>query len=251
MASLAGLRVWITRPGTAARASAERWRARGAEVLAHPLLRIESLDLDDDLRARALEPPADLVVLSSPNAAEHLVRALGATAPGGEPWPVAAVGPATARRAGALGLSVRHVAARATGADLAAELCEGGPPRRVLLPGSDRQRPTLARALEAAGTEVVILTLFRTVFVDALGDELLERLRAGGLDLLVAYSPSAVDAWVERRPEGVELPLAAIGSTTAERVRAHGLDLVAVPASPGEEALLDAVAGWWDEARRA
>lgn len=251
MAPLSGLRAWITRPPAAAEASAERWREQGAETLVHPLLRIEALDLEPALRQRLREADFDVVVLSSGNAARHLVRTLGDTDAKGRPWPVAAVGGATARQAEALGLDLRHVSARATASDLAGELLRQNRPRRVLLPGSDLQRPTLARRLEEGGVEVVPLTLFRTRSVDALADAVVAALREGRLDLLVAYSPSAVDAWRSRRPQGVDLPLAAIGETTASRVRELGLELVAVPDAPGEGPLLDAVARWWRGDRNA
>lgn len=251
MDPLSGLRVWITRPGSASETSAERWRRQGADVLVRPLLRLEALELDPDRRRELLDLEFDLVVLSSANAARHLVRALGGRDPQGRPWPVAAVGPATARQAEALGLDLAFVSSRATASDLADELLDDDPPRRVLLPGSDRQRPTLARRLEAGGVEVVELTLFRTRGVDELGEDVCVRLREGTLDLLVAYSPSAVDAWHALRPPATELSLAAIGETTAARVRELGLPLIAVPAAPGEDALLDAVGRWWDGMRDA
>ena len=251
--ALHGLRVWITRPRPALAASARAWRRLGANVLAVPTVEIRActpLPLEQDQLALALASAREvLVALPSPRAAEHFVRAFGVFHTEGRPWRVAALGEATAKRAARLGLELRLCSSRALGAVFAAEIVESVAPALVLLPSSDRRRPELGQALRAAGVAVVDLTVHRTLPVDALPAELSAALVRGEIDLLAAYSPSALAFQEsldrEQRDAVRALPIACLGATTAAAARASGCEVVAEPFEPSEPALLSATVKWW------
>jgi uroporphyrinogen-III synthase len=255
-APLAGLRVWLTRAEPEITTSARVWRRSGAEVIASPTVEFRFRDPDEGERA-ALAAAAEraescVVAMVSPRAAEHFVRAFGEQDARGRIWRVAAVGRATAARAVELGLDLRRTAKRALGSVLAEEIVRLAP-TTVVLPSSDRRRPEIGQALRSAGIDVLDLVVHRTEPVDALPPGLRELLAAGGVDLITAYSPSALEfvgviAAAERNAVG-RMAIAALGPTTAQRARALGLRVVAAPDHPGEDALIDEVARWWRSAR--
>ncbi len=112
----------------------------------------EPEDGGDALRA-AVRVPDDvaLVILTSPNAARELVRALtdvGAVRPTVK---VLAVGPGTAATAERLGLAVWRVAARHVAEGVLDELSDDTPPGgRVLIPQAAGARPLLRETLAGA-----------------------------------------------------------------------------------------------------
>lgn len=251
---LDGLHVWLTRPAPHDDASARAWQARGARVIRAATVRVEPRrpDADDVARVEALGD--GWIVLPSPRAAENLAAGLDAFSVPLRNWPVAAVGDATAEAAHAAGFHVRIVAARATGADLAARLVADPEIGRVVLASSDRRREELGGRLRAAGREVVDLVVHRTAPVPGLPDAVADRLGAGGVDLLAVYSPSALDfvddLSAARRESVLRRGAACVGESSADAARALGFSDVIHPPDPGEEGLLDAVADWW-AARRS
>lgn len=256
MNPLAGLRVWITRPLPTAERSADAWRAWGADAVAVPTVRLRPVPLDPEVLRRLREElsPAWKLVLTSANAAESLLRSLD-----DEPslarilrrCPAHAVGPATASRARELGLRVVQVAPRAVGADLAAALLAAGEARgAVLLPGSDVRGLDVETALREAGAEVVACTVYRNEPIPRLPASAERDLVEDRVDLIAFYSPSGLRGFLAAAAVIVDdaaarCPVAVLGPTTREAARVAGCQVVAEPASPGEPALLEAVARWW------
>lgn len=250
---LDGLRVWITRPEPALSPSVIAWRRHGATVVGAPTVEVRACDPlahETEALIAALERHAEaLVVLPSPRAADHFARAFGAMDAQGRVWRVAVLGEATARRARAAGLEPILTASRALGAVLAREIVAACAPALVLLPSSDRRRPELGAALRSAGVEVVDLTVHRTLPVASLPAAARQALTTTGLDLLTAYSPSALGFCQSLDATGTallrEVAVAALGPTTAAAARDLGLRVAIEPDDPSEEALLAATAAWW------
>lgn len=245
---LARLRPWITRPEPDLARSGVAWSDRGSSPLLFPTLSIEVLPVDPDGAARLRGLGADTVLaLVSPRAAMHWCalpeRELGV----GGGWKAAAIGERSAAVARAAGLTVDLVAPIATGACLAEEILGRWPSCTVVLPSSDRRRPELGDALRAGGVAVIDIEVHRTVPVPTLDASLERTLREGRVDLIVAYSPSALlflDALPADHPAR-RLPVAAMGETTAAAARSREMEVVAAPRQPGEEALLHEVSTWW------
>lgn len=251
---LADLRVWITRPGAAARRSAESFEQLGATCIVEPVLRLEAIALSAPQRAKLRQAAPDArIVFTSANAARYFDEGLQEDPALREallPLPVSAVGEATARAAAGLGWRVEHVASVALGLQLARDLADELRPASVILPGSDLRRPETEAQLRSDGIDVLALTVYRTVPMEGLSEQMRAILKAAGLDAVALYSPSAVQAVVSTgRDAGVQLPPAflALGPTTAAECAELGHPSVVQPASPGEPALLDAVVQWWQQ----
>lgn len=270
---LLGVRVLVTRSPERSLELVAALEKAGATALLLPLIDFEraadqhSLDVAcDALGAGAF----DWLVLTSATTVHVLVskaRDRGTTLRGLIPagTRVAAVGPATRRLLEAHGLAVDLVPAREQSA---AGLLEAWPGTgRVLLPQADIAAPRLAEGLSATGSDVTVVTAYRTVEYPAAPERRLAvpaddeaagqpppsytilapaAARAGfadgSIDAVLAASPSAV-----RRIAGLSplhrCRLVAIGSSTAEQASALGLPVAAVAAEPTPEGLVAAVVG--------
>lgn len=208
---------------------------RGADVLVMPCVRSEPLADTRALSAALTSLGAsDLLVLTSRAGAE-------AVAPFAPAAPVAAVGPATARRARALGLRVAFVPAHADGATLARELPL--PAGQVLFARSDLAEREPLDILRARGARVREVVAYRTV-PGLKGDAaaLVAALERGRVAILLA-SPSAVRALSQAIGAGplAAAALVAIGPRTRLAVRQHlGLDAIVARAGDLAGALLAA-----------
>lgn len=253
---LAELRVWITRPGAAARRSASGFETLGARCTVEATVQLQAAHLSAEQRAQLRSfLPESRLVLTSANAAHFLVESLEQ-----DPellavlrrLPVSAVGEATARAAEGVGLGVDHVASVALGLELAREIAAAEGSGRVLLPGSDLRRPETEEQLRQDGLEVLPLTVYKTVPVEQLSSALQGALRDRALDAVALYSPSALEGVLNgARSAGIsvdQLPaLLALGPTTAQACAAAGRAPALQPSEPGEPALLEAVVQWWSK----
>jgi uroporphyrinogen-III synthase len=244
---LEGTTVWCTRPGRAGERSCSRFHELGATIRHAPTLRIESVVPSAPELAGLHEVAAHCVVaLTSPTSATNFVRAAGPVRPDGTPWPVVAVGQKTAIQARDLGLDLRATAPRATARDLVPCVLQSSDAATVVVPGSNLRRPELAAGLREQGRQVVELLVQETVPLRGVPARV-----SGGLediDLLVAYSPSAL-GFVETLDEAtrrmvLSIPLAVMGPTTAAAGRALGFTVVVEPSEPHEDQLLGHVCRW-------
>jgi uroporphyrinogen III methyltransferase/synthase len=233
---LAGVSVAVTRARVQSSGLAARLRALGARVVEAPTIRIEPLAFDlPDLR------DYDLLVLTSPNAVEALMRrAHDARALSGPK--IAVIGPGTADALRARGIVADIVPARAVGESLAQELAGLGT-RRALVARAEQARDVVPDALRAAGAEVDVVALYRTV-AEPLAER--DRVAALGADWLTFASASAV-RFFHAAAGTLDGPrLASIGPVTSAALRELGRepDLEAVDHTPdGLVAALATAAG--------
>lgn len=263
---LTGLTVGVTRPREQAGDLADRLRACGARVLIAPTIRIaDPPDRGPLLEAAARAERYDWWVFTSVNGVQKFARAVREA--GGAPADlraprIAAIGPATAGAAEALGWQAEVVpdlyrAEELARAILAAEGAgardEAGERRalrgrRVLLARAAEARDVLPVRLRAAGAQVdevpAYVTLPDREEVEALG----RALEDGALDWLTFTSSSTVRNYVElvgSRTGGARV--AVIGPITASTAREAGLEVDVVADEytiPGlVRALLAAAAG--------
>lgn len=232
---LEGKRVVVTRAPEQAEEFVRRLEKMGADVLLFPVVSFS--DPDDtgplDAALRALKD-FDWVLFTSANAVRFFCkrcRAAGFDCRSLQsPRPMAAaVGPATAQAALEEGLRVDHVASHHSGRGLAEELWGAVTGRRVLLPRSDRAGDEVPAALRCVAAEVVEVVAYRTGSASPSDSSVLERVRAGKVDVLTFASPSAFHSFVDTlgadtlRELAASVPLAAIGPTTATAIRDAGL----------------------------
>jgi uroporphyrinogen III methyltransferase/synthase len=236
---LRGAIVVLTRRRGDDLALAEDLRQAGAEVIELPCVRTEPLaDTTELATALAALGAADLLVLTSRTGAD----AVADVAPrGGIACAVAAVGDATAERAGALGMRVRFVASRADGSTLGRELPL--PRGEILLARSDLADEDLPATLRARGARVRETPAYRTI-ARVEGDAgAVRRAVARGPVTIVVASPSAVDALAA----AVDLEtlrratFVAIGPRTARHVRDRAGVVAIVAEAPVAGAIVRAI----------
>lgn len=250
---LFGRRILLTRARQESVALAETLIELGAEPLLAPMLDIrppsDASALDAEV-ARIAE--MDWIVFTSVPGVKYFFDALGRAG-----WDtralaacrVAAVGPATASALEAYGLRPDLVPERYETAALlealnAYETIQG---KTFLLPRSDIAGQALAEGLRQAGARVREVAAYRTLPGPPLGQDMLERLEQGAIDLVLFASPSAVRYFVEALPSGSRatvmtgLRAAAIGPVTAEALHAQGIVPSLVAETFTVPGLLDAV----------
>lgn len=253
---LAGVTVAVTRPTRQAQPLIQILKERGAIPLALPTIRIEPpgdrAPLDAALRELA-DGAFTWVVFTSANAVDAVAGAaadLGARDECLRAIRAATIGEATTRAALDLGLDVAVVAGEPTSEGLVASLV----PRlqagdRVLYPRSAIGREFLPVALRDAGIDVTTVDAYRTVPEMDISPEVLGRLRAGEVDLILYSSPSSVSslqALLGRERTLIEhVPAICAGPVTAASVREAGLPVAKVSHDPGPPAMVDAAAAFW------
>jgi uroporphyrinogen-III synthase len=239
---LAGRRVLVTRGEGQSGRLVDRLRARGADVVEVPMVRIVAPDdprpFHDALRSLG---GGDWLLLTSANAVHAVAEAAGGLA---ATVRLASAGPATTEAIRSL-LPGRPVTAEATGAfgsdGLARALAlvdvKGA---RMLFPVSDRSPATLADALRARGANVEVVVAYRTAVPAGVGERLRAALEAG-VDVLTFASPSAVETFARFGGAGCPVPAVAIGPSTASAVRIAQLNLAATADTATDLGLAEAV----------
>jgi uroporphyrinogen-III synthase len=215
--TLAGVTVVVARPESQAHGLVDLLEAKGAEVVAVPLIDIVELDCADEVAtAVAGLTTDDWIVVSSANAAAALVAAQPQAT---TPARIAAVGPATAARLGRVDL----VPARNSAAGVVEELPAGL--GRVVVLQAAGGAPTLVEGLSAKGWRVQrIDTHVALPNVPSAGQQL-ALLRA---DAVVFTSGSQARAWAVVLGSAAPPVVVAIGPQTAQDARSAGLNVTAV-----------------------
>ena len=220
---LAGLRIVVCRPREQARSLGEGLASAGAEVVSAPVIAItDPVDGGAALRAAVAKLRAgDWLVVTSPNGASRAASA----GPLPEGVNVAAIGPGTADRAIAAGLTVRMVPDRS----ISEGLLQAFPPpeadRRslVVLARAAVARSVLPDELRAAGWEVLDVAAYRNVAAPLSDDQ---RHAVAASDGVVFTSSSTVERLVAEVGPGAVPPLvASIGPATSATAAEHGLDV--------------------------
>lgn len=239
-APLSGRTVVITRATDQASTLRTKLEAFGAAVVELPATLV--VDTPDGMVAlteavERVERFAWLVV-TSPNGAQRLARALGGRS--ARPARVAAVGPGTADALASAGLPCDLVPKRAVAEGLLDELPAPPAPRaEVLLAQAAAARPVLADGLTAAGWAVTAIAAYEARARPADPDRV-DELRAA--DAVVFAAGSAVRAVAEAYGRDA-LPdvVVCMGPVTADAATAAGLIVSAVADPHTLDGLVDAV----------
>jgi uroporphyrinogen III methyltransferase/synthase len=209
---LAGVSVAVTRARAQAGGLAAKLRSLGGTVIEAPAIRIEPLDVE-------LPHPRDydLLVLTSPNGVDELFRHVRDARALAGPT-IAVIGPGTAAALLARGAKADVVPSRAVGEGLV-EALAGRSFRRALVARAADARDIVPDALRAAGTEVDVVALYRTV-AEPLSER--GRARALGADWATFTSASSVRHF-HAAAGTLEGPrLASIGPVTSAALRELG-----------------------------
>ena len=194
---LAGKRVVVTRALEQSQSLVDALRDAGAEPILLPLVAFAPADnlaeLDGYLGNGA---QFDWVFFTSQNALRALQERCALLRHGlTEVFAgvkIAAVGPATAEAARAVGLAVAYVSKVHNGVALAEELAEEVRGKHVFLPRSDRANPELITVLERLGAKVTTVVAYKTVAPTGEPPETCGALLRGQAEAVLFFSPSAV-----------------------------------------------------------
>ncbi|HUL16792.1 MAG TPA: uroporphyrinogen-III synthase [Terriglobales bacterium] len=257
-APLSGRTILVTRVAEQAEPLCRALELCGATAIVLPMVEFAAPDDYAPLDA-ALKGIAEFrwLFLTSQNAVRALAERsaeLNISLPGAaREVRIAAVGPATADAATKAGLRVTYTALKHRGTSLAAELASEVPGWRVLLPRSDRANPVLPEMLRKMGAEVVEVIAYRTINAAETSES--QRALSGSLigdvDAVVFFSPSAVEAFIQREHGGDILSAAAthqdkfaivaIGEVTATALRKSGVHRPIVAADTSVDAVMNAL----------
>lgn len=262
---LEGRTVMITRARAQAAEFAAELEAYGARVVACPTIEIvppaSYAQLDE-----AIENifGYDWLVLTSPNAVEHLLARLEVADKDVSELDnlrVCAIGEATAARLVEAHVHVDVIPeqSRAEGVFEALEAYLGEREQfenlNFLLPRAAVARDFLPRALEAAGARCDVVEAYRTVRPETTDRARAEALLVGGgVDLITFTSSSTVHNFAQLfdtrdlRPLLAGVRVACIGAVTAETAAGYGLRADVVPAESNAKALARAVADFYYQA---
>ncbi len=251
--ALFGWRVLVTRGAGQADELLSALREAGAEPVHVPMIRAEPLEESAALDAALLRLGAyDALLFTSANgvrcfAARARERGVALDRLGAR---VFGVGPATVEAARQAGLPEPCAPPARTDAEgllaaLAEELPAAG--RRLLYLAAERGRDVLPDGLRAAGAQVDVVPVYRTVPATLDEEALRSALVRRELDALTFFSPSAVRrfraALDEQALEAARrCVVAAVGSVTAEALDAAGLPAEVVPERAGARELVTALA---------
>ena len=240
-ASLAGLRIMVTRADRQAAALADALASLGAQAVRCPVIVIEPI---------AVEPAAlrdlgryDWVVLTSANGVDRLrdvLREAHRDFPAN--LKVAAIGPETAARAQEAGMTPALVPQRFIAEDLADALADATTPgARILLARAAGARDVLPERLRARGAQVDVLETYRAVPPAGVGPRLAACLP--GVDLITFTSSSTVRHFVDAMPGALsdEVRIACIGPITAQTARDLGLRVDIIAQEYTTRGLVDAI----------
>jgi uroporphyrinogen III methyltransferase/synthase len=216
---LHGRRVVVTRARAQASSLVHRLRDLGADVDECAVIRIEPID----------GPPIDagaygLVCVTSPNAPRLLVERCGGDARALAGARIAAIGPGTAAALREVGIVADVVAERFVAEGLLEALPGDLAGVRALVARAQEARDTLPEGLRAAGAEVDVVPLYRTLAARVRHPERMLSADA------VAFTSSSTVARFAEALEGSDLSGVrgvSIGPVTSATARELGVGLVA------------------------
>jgi len=240
-ASLAGLRVMVTRADRQAAVLADALTALGAAAIRCPVIAIEPLAVDpatlQDLGRY------DWLVLTSANGVDRLrelLREAHHKFPAG--LKVAAIGPETAARAKEAGMAPTLVPQRFIAEELADALSAAMTPgARILLPRAAGARDVLPEQLRSRGAQVDVLETYRAVPPADVRARLAACLP--DVDMVTFTSSSTVRHFVDALPGALpdRVIVACIGPITAQTARELGLRVDIIAQEYTTRGLVDAI----------
>ena len=164
------------------------------------------------------------------------------------------MGPATATAAATEGFTIDYVAKEFLGSALAREMSAALSGKRILLPRSERAGRGLPDSLAAAGANVTEVVAYHTGGLGAVEPGVLDAVRAGNVNVVSFFSPSAVENLRGELGEetllrlGARVALAAVGPVTAAALREAGLPVAILATEATDESMSTAIVRYFSKA---
>lgn len=248
MSSLRGKTILVTRSDEANAHVADLLRSRGARALSLPTIQFTEPD-SWEACDRALREFRNFhaVLFTSSTAVRTFLKRFEAIHPEGKSLlrevHSYAVGERTLESLRDAGIPAT-MAEGGTAADLAASLGNEVKGKRFLFPKSNIARDVLPGALKARGADVTEVVVYKTVAPSPRAlDDVRNSLKAGSVDFVLFFSPSAVSHFTQMigTVHMESLLVAAIGPTTAHAAQEAGFKVSVVAKKPSDEGLIDSL----------
>lgn len=236
MKPLAGRKILITRARHQAQSLASALEEKGATVVAIPAIEIIPPDSYDALDAALSNAKKyQWLVVTSANGAEVLAERIGALKlpiAALDALKIAAIGPATARALGEIGLHVDEVPKQAVAESLVESLRDQVSGKNVLLVRAKVARDVLPEELRNAGAHVDVVDAYQTVVPATSADDLRLLFAAPSRmpDIVTFTSTSTVTNFFRLLHEAsvpawpTAMAAASIGPITSQTLRHHGIE---------------------------
>ncbi|MHB1936765.1 MAG: uroporphyrinogen-III synthase [Acidobacteriaceae bacterium] len=236
MKPLAGRRILITRARRQAQSLATALEEQGATVIAIPAIEIIPSESYDALDAALWNAQKyQWLVVTSVNGAEVLAQRLKALGVGSgvlDSLKIAAIGPATARALGELGLHVDEIPKQSIAESLVESLRDRVGGTNVLLVRARVARDALPEGLRKAGAIVDVVDAYQTVVPATSADALRQLFAATNRlpDVVTFTSSSTVTNFFRLLHEAnvaawpTTMAAASIGPITSQTLRQHGIE---------------------------
>jgi uroporphyrinogen III methyltransferase/synthase len=250
---LAGRRIIITRARAQASGLLARLRDLGADAIELPVIAVEPLAEAEEIREAVLRlgrphSARRFAVFTSANAVRLALGALQETGHDVRLFSgvtLVAIGPETASALGAAGLRADLVPDEYVGEAVAELLiAQGVEGALVWLPRAAAARDVIPDRLRAAGAEIEITAIYRSVLPEGTADRLRAELARGPVDA-VTFTSSSTVAHFQTALAGASFPsgtiAACIGPVTARAAAAAGFPVGPVAESSTTEDLAEAL----------
>lgn len=236
MKPLAGRKILITRARHQAQSLASALEEKGATVVAIPAIEIIPPDSYDRLDAALWSAKKyQWLVVTSANGADVLAERLAASKlpiTALDALKIAAIGPATARALGEMGLHVDEVPRQAVAESLVESLRDQVRGKKVLLVRAKVARDVLPEELRNAGATVDVVDAYQTIVpVTSADDVRLLFAAASRMPDVVTFTSSSTVTNFFRLLHEANLPAwptpvaaASIGPITSQTLRHHGVE---------------------------
>lgn len=236
MRPLAGRKILITRARHQAQSLARALEEKGATVVAIPAIEIIPPDTYEALDAALWNSKKHhWLIVTSANGAEVLAERLAALklpTAALDTLKIAAIGPATARALGDIGLHVDEVPKQAIAESLVESLRHQVDGKNILLVRAKVARDVLPEELRSAGATVDVVDAYQTVVPATSADDLRLLLAAPSRmpDAVTCTSSSTVTNFFRLLHEAnvsawpAEMAAASIGPITSGTLRRHGIE---------------------------
>lgn len=252
LSPLSGKTILLTRAEHQLAEVDQRLRAIGAIPVHFPCLAVEPLIHEIDAAVAQLATYSDVLFTSSNGVISFekfcSLRGLEPAVPlAGKR--ISAVGEQTAAMLAAIGIRVDIIPAVASQDGLIDSFRQHGLPHGLLFFRAEEGRDALADALKAAGVVVKTIPVYRTVCPDMSADSVIAMLADKSVDAVLLGSAKTARHYLQRIGS-IELAnrpvIVTISEAMADQTRSLGLDVQVVAKSASFEAMLNALAGYYD-----